>query len=220
MAIQGSSSRSNSYYSGCHIRLQARVTSGDPYARRRITVYGNTFKGQRHGLRIGSREASGYNQILVSGNNICSARTNFINACLYDSCLRNKIVESGNVRFSQPVGYFPGNIGIRRAKMVKRIRIKGKSKVTVGKSIRLKLKFSPSKPSIKTVTWKVSNKKYASISSKGKLKARKAGKGKTVTVYAMAKDGSGIKAKKKIKILKKKKKKSKKKSSKKSNKKK
>ncbi len=52
----------------------------------------------------------------------------------------------------------------------------------------------------KTLTWKSSNKKYATVSKKGKVTAKKAGKGKTVTITAASTDGSNKKAKVKIKI--------------------
>ena len=52
----------------------------------------------------------------------------------------------------------------------------------------------------KSVTWKSSKSKYASVSKQGVVKTKKAGKGKTVTIYAYAKDGSRSKAKIKIKI--------------------
>lgn len=51
----------------------------------------------------------------------------------------------------------------------------------------------------KAVTWS-SNKEYATVTSKGVIKALKAGKGKTVKITAKAKDGSGKKATIKIKI--------------------
>lgn len=48
--------------------------------------------------------------------------------------------------------------------------------------------------------WKSSKKKYAAVSQKGKVRTKKAGKGKLVTITAMATDGTGIKAKIKLKI--------------------
>ena len=52
----------------------------------------------------------------------------------------------------------------------------------------------------KSVTWKTSKSKYATVSKKGVVKAKKAGRGKTVTIYAKAKDGSRSYAKIKVKI--------------------
>ena len=48
--------------------------------------------------------------------------------------------------------------------------------------------------------WSSSNTKYATVSKNGKVSAKKAGKGKTVTITAKATDGSGKKAKVNIKI--------------------
>ena len=52
----------------------------------------------------------------------------------------------------------------------------------------------------KKIRWISSNKEWASVSSSGKVKASKAGKGKTVTITASATDGSGIRKSVKIKI--------------------
>ena len=52
----------------------------------------------------------------------------------------------------------------------------------------------------KTIKWTTSNKKYATVSAKGKVTAKKAGKNKTVTITAMSTDGSNKKARVKIKI--------------------
>ena len=46
----------------------------------------------------------------------------------------------------------------------------------------------------------VNNTKYATINQKGVVKAKRAGKGKTIKVTACAVDGSGKKASIKIKI--------------------
>ena len=52
----------------------------------------------------------------------------------------------------------------------------------------------------KTIKWTSSNEKYATVSSKGVVKALSAGKGKTVKITAKATDGSNKKATVKIKI--------------------
>lgn len=79
-----------------------------------------------------------------------------------------------------------------------------KPAVAAGKKITLKAAISPSNANNKNVTWSVGSKdkKYASISSKGVLSAKKAGAGKTVTVTATAKDGSKKKGTIKVKIVK------------------
>ncbi len=79
-----------------------------------------------------------------------------------------------------------------------------KPAVAAGKKITLKAGITPSNANNKSVTWSLGSKdkKYASISSKGVLSAKKAGAGKTVTVTATAKDGSKKKATIKVKIMK------------------
>ena len=68
---------------------------------------------------------------------------------------------------------------------------KTKANLNVGKSLTLKTTLSPKKPSNKGIIWKSSNTKIATITSKGVVKAKKAG---TVKITATAKDGSGKKA--------------------------
>ena len=76
-------------------------------------------------------------------------------------------------------------------------KAKATTKVTVGKVVKT-LKFtlhptySPKKASTKAVTFKSSNKKVATVTSKGKVTAKKAGK---VTITATCKDAKGKKAK-------------------------
>lgn len=71
-----------------------------------------------------------------------------------------------------------------------------------GKKVTLTTTITPTNATNKKVAWTSSNKKYATVSSKGVVTAKKAGKGKTVTITAKAKDGSGKKATIKIKIKK------------------
>ena len=86
---------------------------------------------------------------------------------------------------------------------VSKITITGNSKkIAYGKKVSLKAKISPSNASDQSVTWKSSNKKYADVSSKGVVTTKKAGKGKNVTITAVAKDGSSKKATYKIQIMK------------------
>lgn len=63
--------------------------------------------------------------------------------------------------------------------------------ITVGSKKTLKATVSPKKPSNKKVVWTSSNKKVATVSSKGVVKAVKAG---TAKITATAADGSGKKA--------------------------
>ena len=75
-------------------------------------------------------------------------------------------------------------------------------KLTAGKKVQLALTISPENATNKTVTWKTSNSKYATIDKNGKLSIKKAGAGKTVTVTATAADGSTVEATYNIKIMK------------------
>ena len=86
---------------------------------------------------------------------------------------------------------------------VSKITITGSYKqIAAGKKIKLKAVVSPKTAKNCAVTWKTSNKKYATVSSKGVVTVKKAGAGKTVTITATAKDGSKKKATYKIKIMK------------------
>ena len=86
---------------------------------------------------------------------------------------------------------------------VSKISISGISKkIAAGKKIQLTAKVTPANATNKAVTWKTSNKKYATVNSKGKVTLKKAGVGKTVTITATATDGSNEKATYKIKIMK------------------
>ena len=85
----------------------------------------------------------------------------------------------------------------------KKIKLKSaKTKVKAGKKVTVKATVTPTKQVNKKLTWKTSNKKYATVNSKGVVTTKKAGKGKTVTITAYATDGSGKKATCKIKITK------------------
>lgn len=69
-----------------------------------------------------------------------------------------------------------------------------------GKTLTLKAKVSPADASSSQVTWKSSNTKYVTVSSKGVVRAKKAGIGHTVTITATASDGSKKKAVCRIRI--------------------
>ncbi len=84
--------------------------------------------------------------------------------------------------------------------VVKKVTISGKKTVKAGKTLKLKAKVTATKKANKKLKWTSSNKKYATVSSSGKVKALKAGKGKKVKITAMATDGSGKKKTVTIKI--------------------
>lgn len=62
--------------------------------------------------------------------------------------------------------------------------------IAAGKKVQLKAAVAPSKATNKAVTWKSSNTKVATVSSKGVVTFNKKAGGKKVTITATAKDGS------------------------------
>lgn len=83
-------------------------------------------------------------------------------------------------------------------KKVSRISISGNKKVTVGQTLSLKAKVAPSNATNKAVQWTSSNKKIATVSSKGIVRVKMPGK---VTIQAKAKDGSGVSKKVTVIVL-------------------
>ena len=77
-----------------------------------------------------------------------------------------------------------------------------KKTLKVGETLKLTAKITPSDASNKKVTWKSSKNKYATVNSKGVVKAKRAGKGKTVTITATSVSNPKIKGTIKIKIKK------------------
>lgn len=85
---------------------------------------------------------------------------------------------------------------------VKKITLKApKRTLKAGQKMTVRSVVSVGKGGSRALRWKSSNKKYASVNSKGQVSAKRAGKGKTVTITALAGDGSGKKASIRIKIL-------------------
>ena len=83
---------------------------------------------------------------------------------------------------------------------VKSISIKGKKTVKAGKTLKLTAKVKASKGANKKLIWKSRNRKYATVSSSGKVKTKKTGKKKTVKITVMSTDGTNKKKTVKIKI--------------------
>lgn len=93
--------------------------------------------------------------------------------------------------------------GDSRPIKVSSITLSAESKnIAAGRKVRVTAAITPEKAANKALTWSSSNKKYASVNSKGVATMKKAGKGKTVTITAKAKDGSGKKASIKFRIMK------------------
>ena len=76
------------------------------------------------------------------------------------------------------------------------------NKIATGKKVTLKATVTPTNAYNKGVTWKSSNTKVATVSSTGVVTTKKKMGGKTVTITATAKDGSGKKATYKIYVMK------------------
>lgn len=83
---------------------------------------------------------------------------------------------------------------------VKKIRLSAGS-LAAGKSIMLNTEvMTTGKKANTKLKYKSSNTRYATVDQKGRIKAKKAGKGKTVTITAVSLDGTDSKAKVRIKI--------------------
>lgn len=73
-------------------------------------------------------------------------------------------------------------------KLVTKITLnKKKAKLRYKKKLKLKATVKPKNATNKKVKWYVSNKKYAKVTQKGVVRAKKKGIGHTVKVYAKAK---------------------------------
>lgn len=86
---------------------------------------------------------------------------------------------------------------------VKKLTRRGKAKrsVKAGSKITLKVKVKTSGKKVnKKLSWTVSNSQYASVSAKGVVSTKKAGKGKTVSVTVCSTDGTNKKATFTVKI--------------------
>lgn len=87
---------------------------------------------------------------------------------------------------------------------VKVTKLKAKNKkitLKVGRTKTIKVTVYPSTATNKKLKWTSGNKRYATVSSSGKVKARKAGK--TVTIKATTRDGSKKTVRIRVKIVKK-----------------
>ena len=77
-----------------------------------------------------------------------------------------------------------------------------KVKIAAGKKVTLVTEVAPADATNSGVTWESSNTKYATVNASGVVTTKKKGAGKSVTVTATAKDGSGVKATVKVQIMK------------------
>lgn len=82
-------------------------------------------------------------------------------------------------------------------KAVKTVSIEKCNSINVGESVQLKAKVTPTRKASGILAWSSSNNKVATVSSKGKVTAKKVGE---TTITAKATDGSGKKATCKINV--------------------
>lgn len=86
---------------------------------------------------------------------------------------------------------------------IKSMKITGMSKkIAAGKKMKLAVVTKPTNATLQKFKWTSSNKKYATVNSKGVVTAKKAGIGKKVKITAKARDGSNKKATYTITIMK------------------
>lgn len=112
---------------------------------------------------------------------------------------------NGSVNFTMnSMGIYPVVIEYEAVprKMVQGITVSGTAtSIFVGKTAVLTANVTPADAENKAVTWTSSNNNYAAVDANGKVTAKKAGAGKTVTITATAKDGTGKQAAYQIKII-------------------
>lgn len=88
-----------------------------------------------------------------------------------------------------------------RKSAVKKLTLKAAKTVKAGKFVTVKATVKATGKDANTkLAWSSSNSKYATVSTKGKVTAKKAGKGKTIKITAKATDGSNVEKSVKIKI--------------------
>ena len=85
-----------------------------------------------------------------------------------------------------------GKITLYVRYFIKGLTLSGQEALAGGKSTTLKVAYEPSNASYQKVSWAVSNPSAASVSSSGKVTAKKVTEQTLVTVTATALDGSGI----------------------------
>ena len=109
---------------------------------------------------------------------------------------------SGTVAVDQMMTAKPGITSAPSATVnVSSITVKGISKkIAAGKKVSLTAQIMPVNATDKSLNWTSSNTKYATVTSTGVVKAKKAGKGKSVKITARATDGSNKKKTITIKI--------------------
>lgn len=97
-------------------------------------------------------------------------------------------------------------VGICEVTVAKKISVTSvrltaeKNTVKAGKTLQIKAQVAPLTASKKSMKWKSSNKKWATVSKKGKVKAKKKGKGHTVKITATSVSNPKVKGSIRIRI--------------------
>ena len=88
--------------------------------------------------------------------------------------------------------------------LVTNVKVSAKTsvKIAAGKKVQLQAVIAPTNAENKAVSWKSSNKKVATVNSKGVVTMKKNAGGKTVVITATAKDGSKVYGKIKLTCMK------------------
>ncbi|MDE6313129.1 MAG: S8 family serine peptidase [Lachnospiraceae bacterium] len=124
----------------------------------------------------------------IKANKNAAGKSAVVTVCAKD---RKTVVAKCTIKVVKPV-------------KIKKITLSTKNntkKVKAGKTLNITAKINPAKADNTTLKWSSSNKKYATVKD-GKVTAKKAGIGKTVTIKAQATDGSKVKATIQLKIVK------------------
>lgn len=141
------------------------------------------------------REVSGLSSYCMTGGILdlskISSASSGLPACLQTTTKTNTTAAQGTSSTK------------KTTKLVTKITLnKKKAKLRYKKKLKLKATVKPKNATNKKVKWYVSNKKYAKVTQKGVVRAKKKGIGHTVKVYAKAKDKSKKKAYCKVRIYK------------------
>lgn len=168
------------------------------------SVYpGDTIAERRARLLNCVRQTDFISPYCITGGILDLSKISTASTTLPPSVAQNKIPQKKTEVTPTPVTPKPTK------KLVKKVKLnKKKATLRYGKKLKLKATVTPKDATNKKVKWYVSNKKYAKVTQKGVVKAKKKGIGHTVKVYAKAKDKSGKKAYCKVRLLRKKKRKS------------
>lgn len=143
------------------------------------------------------REVSGLSSYCMTGGILdlskISSASSSLPACLQTTTQTNTTATAAQSTSSTK----------KKTKLVTKITLnKKKAKLRYKKKLKLKATVKPKNATNKKVKWYVSNKKYAKVTQKGVVRAKKKGIGHTVKVYAKAKDKSKKKAYCKVRIYK------------------